>query len=241
MQFKHFFATFVIVALTFFPLTLVSAHPGHTDSKGGHTDSDTGDYHYHHGYEAHAHFDMDGNGTTDCPYDFDDQTDRSPGARSPGDYTPGDGSEDGYQEGYADGYEKGYEEGEMAGWTDGYKTAVSEFEKALVEQEEEYARQLQEQQERSDGESMLLLLGLFFFFALFSISYALLRSQDSRYKADLETARDDCNKTADRLSGEYAAYISRLKEAHATELRRLRSKITNFKRLEVLDYRYDRT
>ena len=55
----------------------VSAHPGSTDSSGGHTDHSTGEYHYHHGYEAHSHYDMDGDGAVDCPYDFDDQTDHS--------------------------------------------------------------------------------------------------------------------------------------------------------------------
>lgn len=53
------------------------AHPGRTDEDGGHTDSDTGDYHYHHGYPPHDHYDMDGDGEIDCPYDFDDQTDHS--------------------------------------------------------------------------------------------------------------------------------------------------------------------
>ena len=55
----------------------VSAHPGSTDSDGGHTDHSTGEYHYHHGYEAHSHYDMDGDGVVDCPYDFDNQTDHS--------------------------------------------------------------------------------------------------------------------------------------------------------------------
>lgn len=41
------------------------AHPGRTDSKGGHHDGSS--YHYHHGYPPHQHI----NG---CPYDFDDQT-----------------------------------------------------------------------------------------------------------------------------------------------------------------------
>lgn len=45
-----------------------SAHPGRTDANGGHYDSSTGEYHYHHGYPAHQHT----NGI--CPYDFDDQT-----------------------------------------------------------------------------------------------------------------------------------------------------------------------
>ena len=38
------------------------AHPGGTDSKGGHTDHSTGEYHYHHGEPAHQHV----NGF--CPY-----------------------------------------------------------------------------------------------------------------------------------------------------------------------------
>lgn len=48
----------------------VYAHPGRTDSNGGHNDSSTGEYHYHHGYSAHQHYDMDGDGIIDCPYDF---------------------------------------------------------------------------------------------------------------------------------------------------------------------------
>jgi len=56
------------------------AHPGKTDSAGGHTDRSTGEYHYHHGYEAHNHYDMDGDGIVDCPYDFDDQTDHGSGS-----------------------------------------------------------------------------------------------------------------------------------------------------------------
>lgn len=54
----------------------VSAHPGKTDSSGGHTDLSTGEYHYHHGYPAHQHTDGF------CPYAFDDQTDHSSGSSS---------------------------------------------------------------------------------------------------------------------------------------------------------------
>lgn len=60
------------------------AHPGKTDSDGGHTDSETGDYHYHHGYPAHEHRDMDGDGIPDCPYNFDDKTGWNSGTRSGG-------------------------------------------------------------------------------------------------------------------------------------------------------------
>lgn len=56
---------------------VVFAHPGKTDSKGGHTDHSTGEYHYHHGYPEHQHSDMDGDGILDCPYNFVDKTDSS--------------------------------------------------------------------------------------------------------------------------------------------------------------------
>ena len=56
---------------------VTSAHSGRTDGSGGHINHSTGKYHYHHGYSAHDHYDMDGDGRKDCPYDFDDQTDHS--------------------------------------------------------------------------------------------------------------------------------------------------------------------
>ena len=40
----------------------VSAHSGRTDSKGGHYNHTTNEYHYHHGYPEHQHI----NG--ECPY-----------------------------------------------------------------------------------------------------------------------------------------------------------------------------
>lgn len=46
------------------PLSDGFAHGGDTDSKGGHYDRSTGLYHYHHGYSAHQH----PNGV--CPYDI---------------------------------------------------------------------------------------------------------------------------------------------------------------------------
>lgn len=47
---------------------LAFAHSGRTDGDGGHYDSATGEYHYHHGYPAHQHEDGI------CPYNFDDKT-----------------------------------------------------------------------------------------------------------------------------------------------------------------------
>ena len=76
---KILLVIFIIALLV--PLSLcVTAHPGKTDSNGGHTDHATGEYHYHHGYSAHDHYDMDGDGVKDCPYEFRDNTDHSSGS-----------------------------------------------------------------------------------------------------------------------------------------------------------------
>ena len=64
----------IAIALCLCLSVVASAHPGRTDSSGGHTDHSTGEYHYHHGYSAHQHSDMDGDGNLDCPYSFDDKT-----------------------------------------------------------------------------------------------------------------------------------------------------------------------
>lgn len=73
MRTKFFIFTSILVLLVAFALT-VNAHPGDTDSSGGHYDRSTGEYHYHHGYSAHSHRDMDGDGDLDCPYNFVDKT-----------------------------------------------------------------------------------------------------------------------------------------------------------------------
>ena len=50
---------FLFLALSLSFSTLAFAHGGRTDEYGGHHDynnvSGLGDYHYHHGYEAHLH------------------------------------------------------------------------------------------------------------------------------------------------------------------------------------------
>ncbi len=66
---------FTGIALCLCLSVVVYAHPGRTDSSGGHTNHSTGEYHYHHGYSEHQHYDQDGDGIADCPYEFTDKTD----------------------------------------------------------------------------------------------------------------------------------------------------------------------
>lgn len=92
------------------------AHPGRTDSSGGHHDygnvSGLGDYHYHHGYPAHLH----PNGV--CPYAGADSS-SSPAAAA---------ASDRYDEGYDAGYKVGYDEGKDAGFQSGYSTGTKNVE-----------------------------------------------------------------------------------------------------------------
>lgn len=60
----------------------VNAHSGRTDGSGGHYNRSTGEYHYHHGYSAHDHYDMDGDGKSDCPYEFKNNTNHSSGTNN---------------------------------------------------------------------------------------------------------------------------------------------------------------
>lgn len=75
MRSRKIYAAVLFLLLLCIPLS-ASAHRGRTDSSGGHYDRSTGEYHYHHGYEAHQH----PNGV--CPYDYDDQTNHSSGSSS---------------------------------------------------------------------------------------------------------------------------------------------------------------
>ncbi|MGI5897092.1 MAG: YHYH domain-containing protein [Oscillospiraceae bacterium] len=68
---KTSLSVFILFFLLLSPYTF--AHSGRTDANGGHYDSSTGEYHYHHGYPAHQHE----NGQ--CPYNFDDKTNHGNG------------------------------------------------------------------------------------------------------------------------------------------------------------------
>lgn len=75
---------YLLSALILLPCILITvySHPGDTDSSGGHRNHASGAYHYHHGYEAHVHNDIDGDGTLDCPIEFYSQADHSSGSNS---------------------------------------------------------------------------------------------------------------------------------------------------------------
>ena len=118
----------LFLLILFLPFS-VFAHPGRTDSNGGHYNRETGEYHYHHGYPEHQH----PNGI--CPYNFDDATDddsdsgendRSVTATpaitsSSSSSSNSQDSRGSYQAGYtagrSDGIQEGYERGKRASET----------------------------------------------------------------------------------------------------------------------------
>lgn len=81
---KKFLSLILCALLVLLCVQTTYAHSGGTDSAGGHYDSSSGEYHYHHGYPAHDHYDMDGDGVADCPYAFDDKTGNQSGSSSYG-------------------------------------------------------------------------------------------------------------------------------------------------------------
>lgn len=77
---RHLLSVALILLCFSFLSVIAYAHPGGTDSSGGHYNRSTGEYHYHHGHSAHDHYDMDGDGVIDCPYDFEDATKKRAGS-----------------------------------------------------------------------------------------------------------------------------------------------------------------
>lgn len=66
---RHLVLFLALLALLLTCSLTVFAHSGRTDENGGHYDTSTGEYHYHHGWPAHRH---DGG---KCPYDLEDNVD----------------------------------------------------------------------------------------------------------------------------------------------------------------------
>lgn len=129
-----FFSLFLLLLAV--PL-VVFAHSGGTDANGGHYDSSTGEYHYHHGYPAHQH----PNGI--CPYLTDTSTKESSEVyedlreegSAPATITQSDLDEawnDGYWKGYNTAYDlnadtssldEAYDEGYGMGYLEGSEEA----------------------------------------------------------------------------------------------------------------------
>ena len=84
MKTKFLLCAILILSLVICLVLPVLAHSGKTNSDGGHYDSDTGEYHYHHGYPAHQHT------GGKCPYDYDDNTNHNSGSSSTSSNTKSD-------------------------------------------------------------------------------------------------------------------------------------------------------
>lgn len=126
------------------------AHPGKTDANGGHWNTETGEYHYHHGYPAHLH----NNGV--CPYGFDVKYDPQYAEEEPepspaiaaaqaavaasgeaelaeNDYGPEaeedfESKREAYASGYEDGKEGGYDQAHDDGYEEGYEEGYQQGE-----------------------------------------------------------------------------------------------------------------
>ena len=112
-----------LLLISAFSLSIsVSAHPGRTDAQGGHYETSTGKYHYHHGYSAHQH----PNGI--CPYDSSIHTlNPLPNLPSlpkiPTDFSVEPENISTYDDGYSEGYDVGY----ANGWNDCYEAAQKDI------------------------------------------------------------------------------------------------------------------
>ena len=175
----------------------VNAHPGNTDSNGGHYNHSTGEYHYHHGMSAHSHYDVDGDGDIDCPYGYVGNTYPSSGS---GCYTNSgwlsddefddllnESFNEGYVEGYNSGYETGYDDGEAAG----YDNAVSKL-------ENEYAEKLANAKDSAykDGRNIAFLMSALFGIPVVSHFAYAQREKDYQRNNRYNTTKQAIKKTA---------------------------------------------
>ena len=194
---RYWLTVLTVGLVLLLPVTAV-AHGGGTDSQGGHYDG-SGGYHFHHGYPAHAHWDMDGDGIVDCIYKFEDKTNHDSSGSSGG----GSGSPTrlSYSDGYKDGYEKGYDDGVRdeknaghdASYQSGYTAGKKEAEITL---EKEYQEKLDEK-EGTVILSMLLLGGpvlIGLHFVLTTLRVAKIQAKhDKELKRVKEECLQDCN------------------------------------------------
>lgn len=113
---RIFLITSLIISL--FSL-LTFAHSGRTDAKGGHRDSSTGTYHYHHGYGPHDHPE----GV--CPYSSISTKSSSSSLVVTSNPATATSAQSSQTPSYSDGYNKGYDDGYDVAYTDGYADGLN--------------------------------------------------------------------------------------------------------------------
>lgn len=190
-----------------FLIPTASAHPGRTDSNGGHTDYSTGKYHYHHGYDAHMHVDLDDDGVLDCPYDFDDQTDHSARVTSTSD-SYSNGKKEGYADGYADGYKTGKSDGKDLGYQDGLSEGQKVAEKEYLEQIKQLNAKHQDEIYNQRHISTLAILS--------TLGCAIMFSH-SRVRKKLKKYRSEEEGRISQLVNSHQEEISQIKATHESK------------------------
>lgn len=215
----------IISALSFILLLssvsfTVSAHAGRTDASGGHVDSSTGEYHYHHGYPAHAHFDIDGDGVIDCPYRFEDAT--AHGSSGGSANSGASAKSDRYQSAYADGYKKGYE--------DGLSESQKESDKQLRATEETCQQEVARVRKRTFFLSVCGCIAV-----MLPIMCAVMHNREKFYEWQVNAERKKAEDRIATLSAEHASAIADLDAVHTSQINDLKLQIANIKCFTLLD------
>ena len=151
------------------------AHPGGTDSNGGHYNRATGEYHYHHGMSAHQHYDMDNDGDLDCPYDYSGSSNGNHSSNAGNSSRSSEITEADLKKQYKDGYEKGFAKGEEAGYAKGVKET-----EAIWEEKVESAKNAAYKYSLLFGTPVLIL---------FAVQFCQVKREQSEEKLRKEVAR----------------------------------------------------
>lgn len=200
MKRKILSAVALLIAIFCIPAAVVFAHPGRTDSNGGHYNRETGEYHYHHGYPEHQH----PNGV--CPYLDDTPKESSESSRpstaqerinsalekledagysSPSQSTTVQQASTSYQRGYDIGYKDGNTAGHTAGYTEGRSDGIQEGrERASTE---------------ADSQTKFRLYSAIAFSLIFLLIAVVCAVKFSRKKADYLQASDELQITNQSL------------------------------------------
>ncbi|MCL6572898.1 MAG: YHYH domain-containing protein [Bacillus sp. (in: Bacteria)] len=130
--------TFVLLILLFLSVNTAFAHPGDTDSNGGHTcrtncedwGLDYGEYHYHNSSQANTNNDYDegyGQGY-DLAYSYTSECEEDYEWWWEGSQEFGDGYEQGIKDGHQEGLLVCYEDSHQEGYDKGYSNYIDDYE-----------------------------------------------------------------------------------------------------------------